>query len=164
MRAIVAVDEKWGIGKEGKLLTHIPGDLHFFKEKTLGKIVIMGRETLESLPGAKPLPGRRNIVLTRNKEYQVDCEVCYSKEELFNKLKGEDPENIYIIGGELVYHQFLPYYHQIYVTKMEGDFQAEKFFDNLDENDSFEMVWESDPHEENGVRYKFTEYVKRRLD
>ncbi len=160
MKAIVAVDEKWGIGRDGKLLTHIPGDLQFFKEKTLGKIVVMGRETLESLPGAKPLPGRKNIVLTRNKAYTTDCLICHSKEELFAALRGENSEDIYIIGGQEVYREFLPYCHQIYVTKMGGDFHAEKFYDNLDKNSSFSMVWESEPHEENGVNYKFTEYVR----
>ena len=78
MKAIVAVDRNWGIGRDGGLLVHLPGDLKYFKEKTLGKTVVMGRETLESLPGGKPLPGRDNIVLTLNSFYEAGCPLCHS--------------------------------------------------------------------------------------
>ena len=70
MKAIVAIDEKWGIGKDGDLLVHIPGDLKYFKNMTMGKTLIVGRKTLESFPGGKPLPGRKTIVLTENQNYK----------------------------------------------------------------------------------------------
>jgi len=165
MKAIVAVDKNWGIGREKKLLVHLPGDLRYFKEKTLGKIVVMGRETLETLPGKRPLPARRNIVLTRDTHYKGECPLCHSTEELMELIKGEKGEDLFIIGGEKVYREFLPYCDTCYVTKIEASYEADKFFPNLDEDDDFSQVWESENFEENGTRYKFVEYRrKQQLD
>lgn len=161
MKAIVAVDKNWGIGRGKKLLVHLPGDLHYFKEKTLGKIVVMGRETLESLPGGKPLPGRRNIVLTRDRCYGAECSLCHSTEELVELIDGENGEDLYVIGGEKVYREFLPMCDTCYITKIEGSYDADKFFPNLDEDDDFLVVWESETYEENGTRYKFVEYRRK---
>ena len=158
MRAIVVVDENWAIGNGGELLAHLPGDLKYFKEKTIGKTVIMGRNTLESLPGAKPLPGRANIVLSRNSNYKVDCLLCSSVEKVLEAVKDRDGELVYAIGGAETYRQFLPYCDCVYVTKIEGKYQADSYFVNLDLHTNWEMVWESKPKEENGVTYRFTEY------
>lgn len=160
MKAIVAVDKNWGIGKNQKLLVHLPGDLKYFKEKTMGKTVVMGRETLESLPGGKPLPGRHNIVLTSDSCYKTSCPLCHSKEELLGRedCQGED---VFIIGGEQIYRQFLPYCDTCYVTKMDKVFSADKFFPDLDASPDFYIAWESEMMEENGVRYQFVEYRRK---
>ena len=109
MKLILARDENWAIGKGGNLLCHTPGDLKFFKEKTLGKTVVMGRATLESLPGSKPLPKRTNIVLSANKDYKVEgALVVHSTEELMENLAKYNTDDVMIIGGEKVYKEFLP--------------------------------------------------------
>lgn len=155
MIAIAVVDKTWGIGKDGGLLVHLPGDLKYFKEKTLGHYVVMGRETLESLPGGKPLPGRTTIVITRNEAYEADCEILNSVDEF---LKRYEDEEVYVAGGAQIYEQLLPYCDSCLITKMDKAFDADKHFENLDESDEFELVNVSEPHEENGVTYRFTEY------
>lgn len=158
MKIIVAADENWGIGKNNNLLVHIPEDLKYFKEKTLNKVVVMGRKTLESLPGKKPLPGRTNIVLTTDKNYDVDCLVCHSEEELFVELKKYAMEDVYIIGGGKVYADFMDRCDTYFITKILGAFEADRYFENLDERRDTELVWESDMQEHKGIKYKFTEY------
>ncbi|MDR1135351.1 MAG: dihydrofolate reductase [Clostridiales Family XIII bacterium] len=171
MKAIVVVDEKWGIGKAGRLLVHIPGDLKYFHEKTLGKVVVMGRTTLESLPGARPLSDRITVVLTRNPAFQAafqstashgDCNVVSSVEECLEYLKGVKEDDIYICGGDDVYRQFLPYCDECLVTKIEGDFGADRFFEDLDANDEFTICSEGEPIIENGISYRFMRYVRIR--
>ncbi|MFA7660532.1 MAG: dihydrofolate reductase [Anaerovoracaceae bacterium] len=161
MKAIVAVDRNWAIGKDNSLLAHLPGDLKYFKEKTVGKAVAMGRQTLESFPGGKPLPDRTNIVLTTKEDYSATCEICCSTEELFQCLEGYDPEDVFIIGGEQVYREFLPYCDKVYVTKIHAVFPADKYFPNLDEDPEWQLVYESEPVTEKGLTYRFTEYVRR---
>ena len=161
MKAIVAVDSNWAIGKGRSLLVHLPGDLRYFKERTLGKTMVMGRETLESLPGQRPLPGRENVVLTRNTCYDADCTICHSEEELLDIASRCNTEDLYIIGGEKVYREFLPYCDTCYVTKIDQAFEADKYFPNLDEDENFQIHWESEWKEENGTRYKFVEYRRK---
>lgn len=161
MNAIVVVDEKWNIGKDGGLLVHLHGDLKYYKEKTLGQIVVIGRKTLESFPGSKPLPGRDNLVLTRNTEYRPEgCQVFHSKEELMDHL-GENTENVWISGGENIYRQFLEDCDKFYVTKIYDSFPADRSFPNLDERDDMEVTWESDVKEEKSIRYQFFEYTRK---
>ena len=161
MKAIVVVDKNWGIGRDKKLLVHLPGDLKYFKEHTLGKTIVMGRETLESLPGGRPLPNRNNIVLTRNKGYGTDCAICHSKEELLKMVKDGNMDEVFIIGGEKIYEQFLSYCDTCYVTKIEKTLEADKFFHNLDKDENFSVVDESGVIEEDGTRYKFVEYRRK---
>ena len=123
MKIIVAVDRNWAIGKGNSLLAHLPGDLKHFREKTLGKTVVMGRQTLESFPGGKPLPGRTNIVLTTNEDYPADCEICCSKEHLFQCLDNCDLDQVFIIGGEQIYREFLSHCDRAYVTKIDAAFR-----------------------------------------
>lgn len=161
MRLILAADEKWGIGKDGGLLCHLSGDLKYFKERTLGKTVIMGRVTLESLPGGKPLPERRNIVLTKNEDYYVEgAETVSSEEELWSTLTGTAPEDVMVIGGEQIYKALLPFCDICYITKIYDDFGADRFFVNLDEDPDFQKRQLSDVMEENGIRYQFFEYER----
>lgn len=161
MKAIVVVDKNWAIGKDGCLLTHLSGDLKHFKEKTLDKVVVMGRTTLQSLPGGKPLPRRTNIVLSTNPDFKADCIVCKSKDQLFEAIKPYDPEDVFIIGGEQVYREFLPYTDTVYVTKIDATFPADRYFVNLDEREEWELVNESEPQEEAGISYRFTEYRRK---
>lgn len=161
MNIIVVADENWSIGREGGLLVHLPGDLKYFKERTYGKTVVIGRKTLESFPGGKPLPGRRNIVLTKQKDYEPEgCTVCHSKEELLQVLAG-DTEDVFISGGETVYRQFLEECEAFYVTKIYGVYPADRAFPNLDERDDLAITWQSDIREENGVRYQFFIYERK---
>jgi|LSQX01.3.fsa_nt_gb dihydrofolate reductase len=158
MKAIVVVDKNWGIGKDGKLLAHIPGDLKYFKEKTLGKVVVMGRTTLESLPGGEPLKERINLVLSRKLCNKDGCTVLSSIDNLFEELENYDLDDVFVIGGESIYKELLDHCGTIYVTKVFEEFEADKFFPNLDESDEWQLVYESEPCTENGISYKFTEY------
>ncbi|NLP30217.1 MAG: dihydrofolate reductase [Clostridiales bacterium] len=158
MKAIVVVDKNWGIGKDGKLLVHLPGDLKYFKEKTLGKVVVMGRTTLESLPGGEPLKDRINIVLSRKLCDQDGCTLLSSIDSLFEELENYDLDDVFVIGGESIYRELLDHCGTLYVTKICEEFEADKFFPNLDESDEWELVFESEPCTEKGITYKFTEY------
>ncbi|GAB1476161.1 dihydrofolate reductase [Bacillota bacterium] len=160
MKAIVVVDKNWAIGKDNSLLAHLPGDLKFFKEKTLGKTIVMGRQTLESFPGGKPLPGRRNIVLTSNENYPAACQICCSIDGVFECLEGHD-DDVFIAGGEQIYRQFISCCNVAYVTKIDSVLYGDKFFPNLDEDESWELAYESGSICENGLNYRFTEYRRR---
>lgn len=161
MNLIVVVDDKWGIGKNGGLLLHLPGELKYFKEKTIGKTIVMGRETLQTFPKSEPLPQRKNIVLSRNADFEASCLVCHSMGELFKTLESENMEDIFICGGENIYKQFSPYCNRYFVTKLMGEFQADKFFENLDLRNDLKIVWKSELQEENEILYHFLEYVKK---
>lgn len=161
MKTLVVVDKNWGIGKGGHLLVHLPGDLKFFKETTIGKVVVMGRATFDSLPGRKPLKDRVNIVLTRNPNFEADCIVCRSRGEVFKVLENYDMEDVFIIGGEDVFNQFIPYCDGHLVTKINAAFEADRHFQNLDLREDVEMIAEGQPIVENGIEYKFTEYRRK---
>jgi dihydrofolate reductase len=162
MKAIVVVDDNWGIGKDGQLLVHLPGDLAYFKEKTLGKTIIVGRKTLESFPGGKPLPGRRNIVLTENQSFDKDnCSICNDLDELFDEIAQLDGEDIFVVGGACIYELFLPYCDDVFVTRIQAAFDADRHFPNLDQSDSFVKTWQSDLMEEKGVKYRFEKYSRK---
>lgn len=160
MKAIVAVDKNWGIGNCGKLLCHLPGDLQYFKEKTKGKVVLMGRKTFESLPGKKPLPDRTNTVLSMDPEFQAPCLVCHTNHALEKELANHNMEDIFVIGGETIYRKLLPFCDTVFVTKIDAEFEADSHFPNLDEDPEYKLVWTSKARHEGGIAYKFTEYKK----
>ena len=109
MKLIVAVDKNWAIGKDNKIMWSIPADMRFFREKTTGHVVVMGRKTLESFPNGLPLKQRTNIVLSRDKNYQVKGALAvHTMEELLEHLKGYAPEEIFIIGGKAFTGSFCP--------------------------------------------------------
>ena len=165
MNLIAAADANWGIGKDGGLLVHLPGDLRYFKEKTSGKAVIMGRATLESLPGGKPLPNRTNIVLTSQTDFAKEgCIVVHDMDELAAVCAGYTPEDVMVIGGEQVYMQLIRQCERLFITKIFEIYDADKHLMNVDKMRSFELVWESDVQEENGVQYQFLEYRKKEKD
>ena len=103
MQAIVAVDKKWGIGKKNDLLFHLKEDMKFFREKTTGKVVVMGSNTLKSFPGGNPLKNRTNIVLFPGGEKRDDCIVVDSLNELSSVLKNYNTDDVFIIGGAMFY-------------------------------------------------------------
>ena len=162
MKLILAADRNWAIGKDGDLLCHLPGDLKYFKEKTVGKTVIMGRGTLESLPGKKPLPKRENIVISGNPDYAVPgAVVLHSHEELFDYIRDKDSDEVVVMGGGRVYRELLPYCDTCYITRISDSFDADTWFVNLDEMPEFEVVWQSELQEENGIQYRFLEYRRK---
>ena len=134
MNLIVAVDKNWAIGLHNKLLVSIPADMKFFRETTMGKVVVMGRKTLESFPGGQPLKKRTNIVLTSDQNYKVkDAVVVNSVEALLEELRQYNDEDIYVIGGESIYRQLLPYCKVAHITKIDHAYEADTYFPNLDE-------------------------------
>ena len=160
MKAIVAVDLNWGIGYRGGLLQSIPDDLRFFKRMTLGNIVIMGRETFESLPGKKPLKDRINIVLSRNENFKNEhIIICRSLDELFRELTNYDTNNLFVIGGEKVYSQLLPYCTDAYITKIQNEYVADKYFMNIDQDKKWTLQSASDSQRYNDIQFTFNKYV-----
>ena len=158
MKAIVAVDKKWGIGKKNGLLFSLPEDMRFFREKTTGKVVIMGSNTLKSFPNGKPLKNRTNIVLFPGGEKRDDCTVVGSLEELSAELKKYPSSDVFIIGGAMFYKTMLPYCSEVLVTKVDADGGAEVFYENLDEKENWKCVSVSEPVETNGYTIRFTVY------
>ena len=158
MKAIVAVDKNWGIGKKNDLLFSIPEDMKFFREHTLNKVVIMGSNTLKSFPGGKPLKNRTNIVLFPGGEKREDCIIVQSLEELSAKLKEFDSEDVFVIGGAMFYKTMLPYCSEVFVTKVDADGGAEVFYENLDKLDNWTCVSQGESIETNGYNIKFTVY------
>lgn len=162
MKAILAADKNWGIGYNNHLLVSIPSDMKFFRQTTTGKVVVMGRKTLESFPNGMPLKNRTNIVLTGNQNYQVkDAVIVHSEDELMEELKKYNTNDIYVIGGESVYRMMLPYCDTAYVTKINRAFQADTFFPNLDEMDEWEMTEESEEQTCFDLEFCFTKYERR---
>ena len=162
MKAILSADRNWGIGNGNKLLVSIPSDMKFFRQTTTGKVVVMGRKTLESFPNGQPLKNRINIVLTGNKDYTAKgAVIVHSQEELLDTLKQYNTEDIYIIGGESVYRMMLPYCDTLFVTKIDRTFQADTFFPNLDEMEEWEMTEEGEEQTCFDLEFRFTKYERR---
>ena len=161
MNLIVAVDKNWAIGKDNKLLVSIPQDMKFFRETTTGKVVVMGRKTLESFPGGQPLKKRTNIVLTRDKNYQVkDAVIVHSVDELLEELKNYDEKEIYVIGGESIYRALLPYCKVAHVTKIDHAYEADTYFPNLDEMNEWEVTGVSEEQTYFDLEYEFVRYER----
>lgn len=163
MKAIVAVDLNWGIGYQGKLLQWIPEDMKFFKQMTLGKVIVMGRETFESLPGQEPLKDRTNIVLSGNENFSNEkVTICRSLDELFQELNRYNLEEIFVIGGESVYKQLLPYCDEAFVTRIEKKYQADKYCPNLDQEKDWILVSESEPKHYQDIQFRYLKYQTTR--
>jgi len=160
---VVCTDLNYAIGRGNELLYHISDDLKRFRALTTGKVVVMGRATLESMPGGKPLPKRDNIVLSRNTEYKVDgAVVVNSAEQLIEYLgKNYDSENVALIGGDNVYKQFLEYCDTVYLTMVERETPgADKFFPNLSELPEWKVVEESEEMYDGEIKYRYITYKK----
>ena len=160
MRAIFCADEKWGIGKDNGLLFSLPKDMKCFRETTKGKVVVMGRKTLESFPGGQPLKWRVNIVLS-SKEAKVGTVGAKSLDELFELLKNYPEDEVFVIGGESAYNALLPYCSEVFVTKVAADGKADTFVPDLDEEEAFVLAAEGEPVEDNGYTLRFCTYKNR---
>ncbi|MBQ6921872.1 MAG: dihydrofolate reductase [Clostridia bacterium] len=158
MKAIVAVDNKWGIGKNNGLLFNLPEDMKFFRTTTLNKVVVMGSNTLKSFPDGKPLKNRVNIVLFPGGEKRDDCTVVDSLDELFAEISKYPADDVFVIGGAMFYKTMLPYCSEVLVTKVDADGDAQVFYENLDEKKEWTCVSESVAVETNGYKIKFTVY------
>lgn len=164
MNIIVAVDKKWGIGNKGKLLVSIPRDKKLFREETTGKVIIMGHNTLLSLPGAQPLAGRENIVLSRDSSLSikgatvlnsVDACIDYLKK---NNIKDSD---VFVIGGESVYNDFLPYCDIAHITYIDYEYEADRHFLNLDISNEWSLVLETEEETYFDIPYTFRLYKRK---
>ena len=163
MNLIVAADENWAIGNNGKLLANIPEDTKFFQDVTMNKVVIMGRKTLESLPMGQPLKARTNIIITRNKDYKVGdgAIVVHSVEEALDLAASYDTDDVYVIGGGDIYEQMLPYCDTAYVTRIDYAYEADAYFPNLDEMPEWKVTGESDEQTYFDLEYQFVRYEKK---
>lgn len=161
MNLIAAVDKNWAIGCKNKLLVSIPADMKFFRETTTGKVVVMGRKTLESFPNGMPLKKRTNIVLTHDKTYKVpDAILVHSMEELHEELKKYPSEDIYVIGGETIYKQLLEECDVAHITKIDYEFEADAYFPNLDELPDWKITQDSEEQTYFDLEYYFYKYER----
>lgn len=158
---IAAVSDDLGIGKDNDLLWHIPEDLKRFKSLTLGKAVIMGKKTWESLP-KRPLPGRKNIVLTDVPDECIDCSVtAYSVEDAMSKCTGD--EEVFVIGGGSVYRQFMNIATRLYITHVHKKRPADVYFPDIDKR-KWKVIMKEEyiSGDENRIPYTYIVYERKR--
>ena len=161
MNLIVAVDRNWAIGRGNKLLCSIPADMKFFRETTSGHIVVMGRKTLESFPGGRPLKNRVNVVITKSPSYEKEgAMIMHSVPEALQYLEQFDTGEVFVIGGESIYRQMLPYCDTAYVTCIDEAFPADTWFPNLEEDEAWICAEESEVQEHEGLAFRFRKYVR----
>jgi dihydrofolate reductase len=162
MKLIVVVAKNWAIGFKGGLLFKLPGDMEFFKNTTMDKVVVMGRNTLLSFPDGKPLKDRTNIVLTTNRDFVAEgCIVCHSLDELFEELSKLNDDDVYVIGGGNIYNKLYPYCSEAYITKVDAVVSADAFLHNFDEDNGWYLSYASEIHEENGLKFTFNTYKNK---
>ena len=163
MNIIVSVDKKWGIGNKGKLLVSIPKDMKLFREETVGKVIIMGHNTLLSLPGSQPLAGRENIVLSKDKNLKIKgATVVNSLESCLEYLRENNinDEDVFVIGGESVYRNFLPYCNVAHVTYIDYEYAADRQLLNLDLDKEWNLVLETEEETYFDIPYTFRMYKR----
>ncbi len=164
MKLIVAAAINWAIGYQGGLLFNLPDDMKFFKETTLDKVVVMGRKTLLSFPGGKPLRNRINIVLTRDKDFcEEGCIAVNSFDELFKELKKYKEDDIFVIGGGNIYNALYPYCSDALITKVDAIVNADTFLHNFDEDQDWYLSYASEIHENNGHKFTFNTYKNNNI-
>ncbi len=164
MNLIVAVDENWAIGNNDELLISIPADHKFFRQETTGKVVVLGRKTLNTFPQGLPLKNRTNIIMSTNPAYKVkDAVVVHSVEELLKELEKYNTDDVYIIGGESVYRQMLPYCKVAHVTKIDHAYAADAYFPNLDKDPQWQITADSEEQTYFDITYHFLKYERKQL-
>ena len=163
MKLIVAADRRGGIGKDGKLLVHLPGDMKYFKETTSGHTVIMGRKTFQSLPSSRPLPNRRNIIISKTLplDYREDVEVYRTPEQVVRMLSVNSDNDSFVIGGGTIYSAMLPFCDEAYVTEIDNIFDADTFVPVFSNLNNWTCTYESESYNENGISYCFKIYKRR---
>jgi len=162
MKLIVNVDKNWAIGNKGKLLVSIPSDLKMFRNETSGKVVILGRKTLATFPQGKPLPNRTNIILTTDENFSAgEAAVVHSVEEVLDAVKDYPTDDVYVIGGESIYRQLLPYCNTAIVTKCDYAYEADTYFPNLEQAEGWVMTAESEEQTYFDLEYTFQKWEKK---
>ena len=159
MNVIVAVDQNWAIGKDGDQLVYLSEDLKRFKSLTTGHPVILGRKTLATFPGGRPLKGRRNLILSRNTDFAPEGAEVFPDVET---LRAAAPADAFVIGGASVYRQLLPWCDTAYVTKIDRAFPADCYFPDLDQDPAWERTEESAPLEQDGIIYRYVTYRRKK--
>jgi dihydrofolate reductase len=156
---VVAVDNNNVIGKDNKLIWHLPADLKMFKELTMGAPIVMGRKTFESI--GKPLPGRTTVIITRNPEYKVEgCIVALSLKEGLSMV-GKEPK-VYVIGGGEIFKEAMPLADKLYLTRIHHSFEGDVYFPEVDMNQwEEESRQDFEPDEKNAFSYSFFCYRKK---
>lgn len=161
MNLIVAVDENWAIGNKGDLLVRIPADHKAFRQETTGKVVVLGRKTIETFPQGLPLKNRTNIILSSNEDYRVKAAlVVHDIQELLACLEKYDSKDVYVIGGESVYRQLLSYCDTAHVTKIDHAYEADAYFPNLDELPEWKITADSEEQTYFDITYHFLKYER----
>ncbi len=165
MNVIVAVDQNWGIGQDGELLFRIKADLRRFRSLTIGKVVILGRKTLQTFPQGRPLSGRTNLILSRNPFYTVEgAIICRSIDELLSRCGDYHPDDLFVIGGASIYDALLPFCQRVYVTRIHSSRPADRFFPNLDQLPEWHLMSEEPLQEEDGLSFSYLTYERVRTD
>jgi len=165
MNIIVSADNNWAIGNKNKLLVSIPNDMKHFRQETTGKVVVLGHKTLATFPQGQPLQNRTNIILTRDKSCKVkNAVVVHSLEELLEELRAYSDEDVYIIGGESVYRQLLPYCDTVHVTKIDREYEADTYFPNLDKDPEWEVTADSEEQTYFDIAYTFLKYERKKAN
>ncbi len=163
MNIIASVDENWGIGLKGRLLVRIPADMKTFQQMTAGAVLVMGRRTLESFSNAQPLAGRVNIVLTRNPNWKVrNAILVHSVEETLERLDDYRDREVFVIGGESIFRQFLPFCDAAHITKIHQVFETDAFFPNLDLDPDWSVTNSSEEQTYFDLEYHFLKYERRK--
>lgn len=162
MNLIAAVDKNWGIGFKNGLLVRIPEDQKWFRETTTGKAVIMGRKTLESFPGRRPLKNRLNIVITRDKNYAAEgAVVVHGIEEAVAAASEYGDDDIYVIGGESIYRQMLPLCRTAHITKIDYAYQADAYFPDLDGMEDWHVTQTSGERTYFDIIFEYIKYERK---
>lgn len=164
MNIIASVDKNWAIGYKNQLLVRIPADMKFFRDETMGKVVVMGRKTLESLPNKMPLAGRTNIVLSGRPDFTAKgAKVVHSMEELHRVLAGYNENDVYVIGGESIFGQLLDECSMAHITKIEYAFAADAYFPDLDRRKEWRISAESEEQTYFDLEYYYYKYERHGL-
>lgn len=159
MKIILAVDENWGIGKGNEMLFHLSTDLKHFKEETIHNIVIMGRNTYESMGGG--LTDRENIVLSRNTDYRLDDAKVFSDYKEVLSFVENSPKEAYVIGGSQIVDIFLPFCNETIITKIYASRDADTYLHNFDKDNNFEIINKSGINKENEIKFEYITYRRK---
>lgn len=159
MELIAAVYDDWGIGAGGTQPVALSADRKFFRETTKDATVIVGRRTVEDFPGQKPLPGRVNILLSRNTRKLDGFTVCSDVQQALAYTK--DTPRVFVIGGGSVYRQLLPYCHTAYITKVHAQVTSDTFIPDLDQDPQWHLAEVLQTGGENGISYEICRYERQ---
>ncbi|MEL0185488.1 MAG: dihydrofolate reductase [Hyphomicrobiales bacterium] len=163
---IVAHSSNRVIGIDGQLPWHIPDDLKYFKAITIGKPIIMGRKTFDSI--GKPLPGRLNIIITKNTDLSIEecvvvnnLEAAITEAKNYFKTQDTDQEEIFIIGGAQIFKQSMEFVNKIYITEVHAEYAGDVFFDELSDNDWIEVGRDLHDSQNDKIPFSFVTYNKK---